>query len=43
MKALRIDERGEFILEILKGIRKKKGITIKYVAPYIFEENRLVE
>lgn len=43
MKALRVDGGGEFISAKLKDICDKKGITIKYAAPYIHEENGLAE
>ena len=43
LKVFYVDRREEFISEKLKGICKKKGIMIKYIAPYIYEENRLME
>ena len=43
MKAFRTDGKGGFILEKLKGICKMKGITIKYAASYMHEENGLTE
>ena len=43
MKALYTDGRGEFISAKLKDIYNKKGISIKYTAPYMHKENRLAE
>lgn len=43
MKTLRVDGRGEFISITLKIFCEKKGIALKYAAPYIHEENGLVE
>lgn len=43
MKALCADGGGEFISAKLKDICDKKGISIKYVAPYMHEENGLAE
>lgn len=43
MKALCADGGGEFISTKLKEFCDKKGITIKYAAPYMHEENGLAE
>ena len=43
MKALRADGGGEFISVKLRTFCKKRGITIKYVAPYIYKENGLAK
>ena len=43
MKALRADGGGEFISTKLKDFCEKKGITIKYAAPYMYEENGVAE
>lgn len=43
MKALRADGGGEFISAKLKDFCDKKGITIKYAAPYMHEENGIAE
>lgn len=43
MKVLRTDDRGEFIFNKLQMFCEKKGILIKYTAPYIHKENRLTK
>lgn len=43
MKALRADGGGEFITAKLRSFCKKRGIAIKYAAPYVHEENGLTE
>lgn len=43
MKVLRADGGGEFISAKLKDICDRKGITIKYAAPYMHEENGLAK
>ena len=43
MKMLRADGSGEFISTTLRLFRKKKGIGIKYAAPYVHEKNGLAE
>lgn len=43
MKILRADGRGEFILHKLRTFCEKRRILIKYVAPYMHEENGLAE
>lgn len=43
MKVLRADGGGEFISAKLKDFCDKKGITIKYAAPYMHEENGIAE
>lgn len=43
MKALQANEEGDFILVKLKKFYKKERITIKYAAPCMHEENRLVK
>lgn len=43
MKTLCINEKGEFISAKLKDFCYKKKIIIKYIAPYIHEENGLAE
>ncbi len=43
MKTLCADGGGEFISAKLKDFCDKKGITIKYAAPYMHEENGLAE
>ena len=43
MKSLRADGGGEFISVKLKDFCEKRGITIKYAAPYMHEENRVAE
>lgn len=41
MKILQADGKREFILAKLKSFYEKQGITIKYAASYLHEENRL--
>ncbi len=43
MKVLRADGGGEFISIKLKSFCEKRGIVIKYAAPYVHEENRFAE
>ena len=43
MKILRVDGRGEFISHKLQTFYEKRGISIKYTALYVHEENRLAE
>lgn len=43
MKALRADGGGEFISVKLRSFCEKRGIEIKYAAPYVHEENGLAE
>ncbi len=43
MKILRVDGGGGFISVKLRLFFEKRGITIRYAAPYIYEENRLAE
>ncbi len=43
MKALRADGGGEFISTKLRLFCEKRGIVIKYAAPYVYEENRLAK
>lgn len=43
IKCFRADGGGEFISAKLKDFCEKKGITIKYAAPYMHEENGLAE
>ena len=43
MKILRTDGRGELISHKLRTFCEKRGILIKYVAPYVHKENRLAE
>lgn len=43
MKALHADGGGEFISIKLRTFCEKKGISIKYAAPYMHEENGLAE
>ncbi len=43
MKLLQADGRGEFIFKKLRSFCKKRGIAIRYVAPYVHEKNRLIE
>lgn len=43
MKALRADGGGEFISTKLKDFCDKRGIAIKYAAPYMHEENGVAE
>lgn len=43
MKVLRADGGGEFISAKLKDFCDKKGITIKYAAPYMHEKNGIAE
>lgn len=39
MKILQIDSRRKFIFDKLRSFCKKRDITIRYVAPYIYEKN----
>lgn len=41
IKLLCVNGGGEFILAKLKKFYKKRGITIKYIAPFMYEENGL--
>lgn len=43
MKVLRADGGGKFISAKLKDFCDKRGITIKYAAPYMHEENGIAE
>lgn len=43
MKMLRADGGGEFISTKLRLFCEKRGIAIKYAAPYVHKENRLAE
>ena len=43
MKTLRADGVGKFISIKLWQFCKKRGIAIKYAAPYVHEENGLTE
>lgn len=43
MKVLQVDGSGEFISTKLRLFYEKRGIVIKYTAPYIHKENKLVE
>ena len=43
MKILRADGGGEFISHKLRTFCEKRGILIKYAAPYVHEENGLAE
>lgn len=43
MKTFCADGREEFISIKLKGFCDKKGIALKYVAPYMYKENGLAE
>lgn len=43
MKVLCADGGGEFVSTKLKDICKQKGITIKYAASHMHEENRMAE
>lgn len=43
MKVLCVDGGGEFISSKLKNICNSKYITIKYIAPYMYEKNGLAE
>lgn len=43
MKMLRADGGGEFISTKLRLFCEKRGIAIKYAAPYVHEENGLAE
>lgn len=43
MKTLRADGGGEFISVRLRLFCKKRGIAIRYAAPYVHEENGLAE
>ena len=43
MKTLYANSREESIFIKLKTFCEKKGITFKYVAPYIYKENGLAE
>lgn len=43
MKVLRADGGGEFISKKLRLFCEKRGIAIKYAAPYVHEENGLAE
>ena len=43
LQTLRADGGGEFISAKLRNFCKKRGIVIKYAAPYMHEENGLAE
>lgn len=43
IKALCADGGGKFISAKLKDFYKKKDITIKYVASYMYNENNILE
>lgn len=43
IKTLQADGVGKFILVKLKLFYKKRGIAIKYAAPYVYEENGLAK
>lgn len=43
MKIFRVDGGGEFILVKLQSFYKKRGIVIRYAAPYIYKENGLAK
>lgn len=43
MKILRADGGGEFISVKLRLFCRKRGIAIRYAAPYVHEENGLAE
>ena len=43
MKILRADGGGEFISHKVRTFCEKRGISIKYAAPYVHEENGLAE
>lgn len=43
MKIVRADGGGEFISTKLRSFCKKRGIAIRYAAPYVHEENGLAE
>ncbi len=43
MKLLRVDGGGEFISKKLRSFCEKQGIAIRYAAPYVHEENGLIE
>lgn len=43
IKILRANSGGEFISVRLRLLYKKRGITIRYTAPYVREENGLTE
>lgn len=43
MKVLHADKEEEFISAKLKNCCDKKEITIKYVAPYMYEENGIAK
>lgn len=43
MKSFCVNKREEFILIKLKDFCKKKSISIKYTAPYIYKKNSLVK
>ena len=43
MKILRADGGGEFILHKLRTFCEKRDISIKHLAPYVYEKNGLAE
>lgn len=43
IKALYTYSKNKLILINLKDFYEKKGITIKYATPYIYEKNGIVE
>lgn len=43
MKMLQTDSGGEFVSNKLQFFLKKRGITIRYMALYIHEENRYIK
>ncbi len=43
MNLLRADDGGEFISKKLRSFCEKRGIAIRYAAPYVHKENGLAE
>lgn len=43
MKALYVDSDKKFVFIRLQDFCKKRGIIIKYITPYVYEENRLAK
>lgn len=43
MKAICVDNNKKFVFIKLQDFCEKRGIIIKYIAPYVYKENRLAK
>lgn len=43
LRCIQTDSRGEFISAALKNFCKKKSIIISYMAPYMYDENKIAK